>query len=114
MDHPPPALLLWVGWRRIVVMAMVEDFANTATCALRYLACTLSSTDADVLSGNCCTLADVAGGIDRVKGDEIAGTFADSLGCGSSSLCGALADVAGSAANVTTGVVGLGPGLVRG
>jgi hypothetical protein len=93
-------------------MAMVEDFANAATCAFRYFACALSGANADVLSGDCCTLADVASGVDGVEGDEIAGTFADALGRGSGSLCGALADVAGSAANVTAGAAWLGRGCL--
>jgi hypothetical protein len=95
-------------------MAMMEDFANAATCALRDFACALSGADADVLSGDCCTLADVTGGVDGVECDEIAGTFADALGCGSGSLCGTLADVARSAANVTAGAAGLGLSLSGG
>jgi hypothetical protein len=90
------------------VMAMVEDFADAAACALGDFACALGGTDTDVLSGDACALADVAGGVDGVEGDEIAGAFADALGCLSGSLGGALADVAGSAADVTAGAAGLG------
>jgi hypothetical protein len=79
-------------------MAMVEDFADPATCSLGDFACALRGTNADVLSGDACAFADVAGGVDGVEGDEIAGAFADPLGCGSGSLGSALADVAGSAA----------------
>jgi hypothetical protein len=89
-------------------MAMVEDFANAATCALGDFACALSGTDADVLAGDACAFADVFRGSGGVKGDEIAGAFADALGCGSGSLGSALADVAGSAADVTAGAAGLG------
>jgi hypothetical protein len=90
------------------VVAVVEDFADAATCALGDFACALRGTDADVLSGDASTLADVAGGVDGMEGDEIASAFADALGCGSGSLGGALADVSGSAANVTAGAAGLG------
>jgi hypothetical protein len=89
-------------------MAMVEDFADAAACALGDFACALGGTDTDVLSGDACALADVAGGVDGVEGDEIAGAFADALGCLSGSLGGALADVAGTAADVTAGAAGLG------
>jgi hypothetical protein len=92
-------------------MAVVEDFADAATCALGDFACALGGSDADVLSGDACALADVARGVDGVEGDEIAGTFADALGCGSGSLGGALADVSGSAADITAGAAGLGLGL---
>jgi len=92
-------------------MAVVEDFADAATCALSDFACALGSADTDVLAGDTCTLADVAGGVEGVEGDEIAGTFADALGCGSCSLGSALADVSGSAADVTAGAAGLGLGL---
>jgi hypothetical protein len=104
------SLVLWV-WGRVVVMAVVEDFADAATCALSDFACALGSADTDVLAGDTCTLADVAGGVEGVEGDEIAGTFADALGCGSCSLGSALADVSGSAADVTAGAAGLGLGL---
>jgi hypothetical protein len=88
-------------------MAMVEDFADAATCALGDFACALGGTDANVLAGDGCAFADVAGGFGGVEGDEIAGTFADSLGSGSGSFGGAFADVAGSAADVTAGAAGL-------
>jgi hypothetical protein len=89
-------------------MAMVEDFADAATCSLGDFACALRGTDANVLAGDGRAFADVAGGVDGVEGDEIAGTFADALGCGSGSFGGAFADIAGSAANVTAGAAGLG------
>jgi hypothetical protein len=37
-------------------MAMVEDFADAATCAHGDFACALSGTDADVLAGDRCAL----------------------------------------------------------
>jgi hypothetical protein len=46
-----------------------------------------------------------------VESDEIAGAFADALGCLSGSFRGALAYVSGSAADVTAGAAGLGRGL---
>jgi hypothetical protein len=111
LSHPVwrflASLVLWV-WGRVVVMAVVEDFADAATCALGDFACALGGANADVLAGDTCTLADVAGGVEGVEGDEIAGTFADALGCGSCSLGSALADVSGSAADVTAGAAGLG------
>src|ERR1700722_2259010 len=89
-------------------MAVMEYLADAATCALGDFACPLSGTDADVLARDSCAFADVACGFGRVEGDEIAGAFADALGCFSSSLPSALADVAGSAADVTAGAAGLG------
>jgi hypothetical protein len=91
-------------------MAMVEDFADASTCALGDFARALNGADAHVLAGDGCAFADVTGGVDGVKGDEIFGAFADTLGCGSGSFGGALADVAGSAADVTAGAAGLGLG----
>jgi hypothetical protein len=89
-------------------MAVVEDFADAATCALGDFAGSLTGSNAYVLSGDGCALAHVTGGVDGVEGDEIAGAFAYALGCGSSSLAGALADVTGSAADVTAGAARLG------
>lgn len=89
-------------------MAVVEDFADAAPCALGDFAGALSGSDSDVLSGDSCALANVTGGVDGVEGDEIAGTFADAFGCSSGSLAGALTDVAGSAADVTAGAARLG------
>ena len=88
-------------------MAVVEDLADASTCAFGDFACALGGTDAYVLSGDACALAYVAGGVDGVEGNEVAGAFADALGCGSGSLGGVFADVAGSAANVATGTTGL-------
>jgi hypothetical protein len=86
---------------------MMEDFADATARTLGDLACTLGCADADVLAGYGCAFADVAGGVDGVEGDEIAGPFADALGCGSGTSCGALADVAGSAADVAARATGL-------
>ena len=110
--NSPRTLDLWVGWgrRRVVVMAVVEDFADAATRTLGDLACALCGTDADVLTGDACAFANVACGLHRVESDEIAGAFANALGCLSGSLGGALADVAGSAADITAGAARLGPG----
>jgi hypothetical protein len=105
------SLVLWVRRGRVVVVAVVEDFADAATCALGDFACAFGGADSYLLAGDACTLADVAGGVERVEGDEIACTFADTLGCGSGSLCGALADVSGSAADVAAGAAGLGLSL---
>ena len=95
-------------------MAVVEDFADAATCALGDFTGALGGADADVLFGDTCAFADVAGGVEGVEGDEIAGAFADALGCLSGSLGGALADVAGSAADVTARAAGLGLGVSLG
>jgi hypothetical protein len=92
------------------MMAVVEDFADAATCALGDFTCALRGTDADILAGDACAFADVFRGSGGVKGDEIACAFADTLGCRSGSLGGALADIAGSAADVTAGAAGLGLG----
>ncbi len=89
------------------MMAVVEDFADAATCALGDFACALSGTDADVLAGDARAFADVFRRSDGVKGNEIAGAFADALGCRSGSLGGTLADVAGPAADITTRTAGL-------
>jgi hypothetical protein len=90
------------------VMAMVEDFADAAACALGDFAGTLGGTDTHVLAGDGCAFADVAGGVDGVEGDEISGAFADALGCGSGSFGGAFADIASSAADVAAGAAWLG------
>ena len=86
------------------MVAVVEDFADAAACAL-------SGADADVLAGFACAFADVFRGSGGVEGDEIAGAFADALGCFSSSFSSALTDVAGSAADVTAWAAGLRLGL---
>jgi len=101
------ALALWVGgWGRLLVM--VKYFADAVPRALGDFVCALSGTDADVLASVSCAFTDVACGLDGVKGDEIAGTFADALGCRSGSLGGALADIAGSAADFIASAVAWG------
>jgi hypothetical protein len=90
------------------MIAVVEDFADASTCALGDFACAFRGADSHVFSGDACALADVAGGVDGVEGDEIASAFADALACCSGSFGGVLADVAGSAADVTAGAAGLG------
>jgi hypothetical protein len=84
-------------------MVMVEDFANTPTCALGYFACALGGADADVLAGNTCPLADIARGIDWVTCDQVACTFRNSLARRSSALASSFADVSGAATDVATG-----------
>jgi len=96
MGHPDCAeamgLVLGLGgWRGFVVMAVVEDLSNTATCSLRDFAGAFGGAHAYVFSGDCCALADVACRVDGMKGDEIAG----------------------AAANVTAGAARLGLGLSR-
>jgi hypothetical protein len=93
-------------------MAVVEDFADAATCPFGDFACALRGADADIFSGYSCAFANVFRGSGGVEGDEIAGAFADTLGCRSGSLAGAFADVAGSAADVAAGAAGLGLVLV--
>jgi hypothetical protein len=82
-------------------MMMVEYFANTPTCAL-------GGADADVLAGDGCTLADIASGVERVKGDKVARTFPNTLGRRSSALGGSFADVPGAPTDVATGAALLG------
>ena len=83
------------------MVAVVEYLADAAACAFGDLACALRRSDADVLASDSRTFADVFRGPDGVKRDEIARAFADTLACSSGSLGGALADIAGSAANIT-------------
>ena len=83
-------------------MVMVEYFANSPTCALGDFACALGGANADVLTGDSRTLADIASGIDRVKGDKIARTFPDALGRRSSALGGSFADISGALTDVGT------------
>jgi hypothetical protein len=92
-------------------MAVVEDFADAATCSLCDFACALRGADADVLASDACAFANVFRSSGGMEGDEIAGTFADTLGCGSGSFGGTLADVSRSAADVTARAAGLGLGL---
>jgi hypothetical protein len=89
------------------MMAMVEDLADAATCALGYFACALSGTDTYVFSGYNRAFANIAGRVEGVESDKIAGTFAETFGCRSGSLGGAFADIASSAADVTAGAAGL-------
>jgi len=90
-------------------MVMVEDFANSLPCSLGDFACSLNSADADVLAGHACTLADIAGGIKRMKRDKIARTFPNTLGRRTSALCRSFADVSRTPADVSTraGLTGL-------
>jgi hypothetical protein len=90
------------------VVVVVEDFADAAACSFGDFASSLGGADSDVFSGSDCSLAYVSGGLGGVEGYEISGTFADALACRSCSLGGSLADVAGSAASLTAGALGLG------
>jgi hypothetical protein len=90
------------------VVAVVEDLANAATCALGDFACAFGGSYADVLAGDSCALANVANGVDGVESDEIAGAFADALNRGSGSLAGALADITRAVAYIAAGAAGLG------
>jgi hypothetical protein len=83
-------------------MVMVEYFANTPTCALGDFACALGGTDADILAGDSCTLANIASGVERVKCDQVARTFPNTLGRRPSALGGSFADVSGAATDVAT------------
>ena len=91
-------------------MAMVKYLANTPTCTFGDFSCSLGGANADVLASNGRTLSDIAGGVDGVKGDEIARAFPDTLGRCSGALGGTFADVSGTAANVTAGAALLGLG----
>jgi hypothetical protein len=91
-------------------MAMVEYFANTPTCSLGDLSSSLGGTVADVLAGDDCTFSNIASSVKGVEGDEIARTFSDALGCGSSALGSSFACVAYAAAYVASGAALLGLG----
>jgi hypothetical protein len=84
-------------------MVMVEQFANSPPCALGDFACALHSADADILTGHGRALADVAGGIERVKRDKVARTLPNSPGRRPSALGGSFADVSGAPADIATG-----------
>jgi hypothetical protein len=60
-------------------MVMMEYPANTTASAFGDFACTLGSTDANVLSGDGTALADIASGVERVKRDKVARTFPNAL-----------------------------------
>lgn len=83
-------------------MVMVEDFADTTTCALGNFAGALGCADADVLTSDGCTLADIRGGADWVKGDKVSRTFSNPLGCRSRAFSGSFADVSRAPADLAT------------
>jgi hypothetical protein len=87
--------------RRLVVM--VKYFANPPTCPLGDFAGALSGADADVLAGNTCALADIASGVERVKGDQVGRAFANTFGRRPGALRGSFADVSGTPADVAAG-----------
>jgi hypothetical protein len=84
-------------------MVMVEYSANTPARSLGDFACALGGANADVLTGNGCTLADIASGVEWVKGDKVARTFANPLGRRSSALGGSFADVSRALTDVAAG-----------
>jgi hypothetical protein len=92
-------------------MVMVEDLAHTAACAFGDFAGSLDGAHADVLARDGCAFSNIAGGVERVKRNQIARTFADTFGRGSSAFGCALANVSGTAANVTAGAALLRLGL---
>jgi hypothetical protein len=84
-------------------MVMVEYSANTPARSLGDFACALGGANADVLTCNDCTLADIASGVEWVKGDKVARTFANPLGRRSSALGGSFADVSRALTDVAAG-----------
>jgi hypothetical protein len=94
-------------------MVMMEQFANSPPCPLGDFACALHSPDVDVLASHGCTLADIAGGIERMKCDQVDRTLPNPLGRRSGTLCRSFADVSGAPADVSTGAGLLGLPLAR-
>jgi len=86
-----------------LVMVVVKYPANTPACAFGDFAGSLGSANADILTGTGCTLADIAGCVDRVEGDEIACTLPDSFGSGTRALGCSFADVSCPATDVAAG-----------
>jgi len=74
-------------------MVMVEQFADSTACAFGDVACAFGGANTDVLAGYACTFADIACSVERVKRDEIFRAFANTLGCCSSALGCAFADI---------------------
>ena len=89
-------------------MVMVENLADSSTCALCDFACAFGGADADVLAGDRCTLADIACSVDRVEGDKVVRTFSDTLGGRSCTLGGSFADVSGTPAEIAIGATLMG------
>jgi hypothetical protein len=89
-------------------MVMVKYFANTPTCALGDFACTLGGADADVLTRDACTPADIGSGVEWVKCDKVARTLPNTLGRRSGAFDGSFADVSGAPADVATGTALMG------
>ena len=98
---------------RLGLMVMVEQFANSPPCSLGDFACALHSANADVLAGHGCPLADIAGGIERVKRDQVACTLPNTLGRRSSALGCSFTDVSSTPADVATGAGWMGLPLAR-
>ena len=88
--------------------AILEDVLDGAACAFGYLAGALGGAYASVLGSLANAFADGFAAFDGVEGgyvgDTFAGTFGD-VACGSA---GAFADVAGTAADVSTGATACG------
>jgi hypothetical protein len=81
-------------------MMMVEYLADTTTRALGNFAGALGCADADVLTGDGCTLADIGGGVDWVKRDQVARTLSNALGRRSRAFGGSFADISGAPADL--------------
>lgn len=106
-------LVFWFGRARLRVMVM-EYPANATACALGNFAGSLDGAHPDVLAGDGCTFSDIAGGVEGVERNQIACTFADTLGGCSGSFGGAFANVRGAAANVPARAALLGLGCCSG
>jgi hypothetical protein len=83
-------------------MVVVKDFADSAAGALGDFAGAFGRADADILSGNHRTLANIAGGVDRMKCDKVTRTFANPFGRSSCTLGSSLSDVTGTLACLGT------------
>jgi hypothetical protein len=104
------ALVLWFGGSRgrLRLMVMVEDSANSPTCALDDFACALGGANAHILAGDSSAFDDIASGVERVKCDKVASTFPHTLGRRSSALCSSFPDVSGAPTDVATGAAMMG------
>jgi hypothetical protein len=94
---------------------MVKYFADAPACALGDLAGALGGADAYILAGFGSPLADVAGGVERMKRDQVTGALPDTLGRRSSALGRSFADVTCALADIAAraGFMGLLPGGTR-
>jgi hypothetical protein len=88
-----------------LLVVMVKEFANTPPGALGDFACSLGGTHAHILARNHRAFSYIAGGVDRVQGDQIARAFSYSLGCCANALGCPFAHIARTAANLAPGAV---------